>query len=72
MSKLFSEDYSVLTPAYGRDYKSAKAVEADFNTNKDFVLQPQGCYINKEQIEIGTKLEMRYSKLQKVTIITVK
>jgi hypothetical protein len=27
-----------LTPAYGRDYQSAKAVKADWEANKDFVI----------------------------------
>ena len=27
-----------LLPAYGRDYKSAKAVQADWNANKDFII----------------------------------
>tara|TARA_R110000824_G_scaffold177983_2_gene357523 strand:+ start:1825 stop:2064 length:240 start_codon:yes stop_codon:yes gene_type:complete len=31
--------YVTVTPAHGRDYKSAKAAKADFNANKDFILQ---------------------------------
>ena len=27
-----------LTPAYGRDYKSAKAVKADWTAGKDFII----------------------------------
>lgn len=39
-----------LIPAYGRDYKSTKEVQADLDADKDFeavgIGQPQG-YINK-------------------------
>ena len=61
-----------LTPAYGRDYKSKKAVEADFNANLDFVTA-SGQYINKPQIvEMGLKrVEIRYKKLTQLTIINV-
>ena len=30
--------YPTLTPAYGRDYRSAKAVKADFEAGKDFIM----------------------------------
>ena len=33
-----------LTPAYGRDYRSAAAVMIDWKAEKDFVLQPAGSY----------------------------
>jgi hypothetical protein len=31
-----------LTPAYGRDYKSAKAVKADWAADKDFIIADFG------------------------------
>lgn len=44
-----------LTPAYGRDYKSKKAVEADWHAGKDFVINDMshpddGRYTNKEDM----------------------
>ncbi len=54
-----------LTPAYGRDYKSKKEIEADLKANKDFILQPEGQYINYEQLPRGFH-QVRYSKLKKV------
>jgi hypothetical protein len=63
----------VLVPAYGRDYKSMKDLTIDFNAGKDFMMQPQGCYINKEQI-VGMKLktvQVRYSKLTKTNILKI-
>jgi hypothetical protein len=43
-----------VSPAYGRDYKSGKAARADWDANKDFVIQSmsfQGSYVNKGQSE---------------------
>jgi hypothetical protein len=31
-----------VTPAYGREYKSAKAARADWDSGKDFILQAFG------------------------------
>ena len=62
-----------LKPGYGRDYRNMKDVEKDFNAGKDFVTA-SGQLINKEQIkELGLKsVEIRYSKLMKVTVIKLK
>lgn len=62
-----------LTPAYGRDYKSKKAVLADFNDNKDFVAQPQGSYINKQDIENsgGGSVSIRYQRITKQIYVHV-
>ena len=68
-----------LTPAYGRDYKSEKAVEEDFNADKDFVAhsydpKQRGTYTNKNDLkQMGHKqVRIRYSKLSKVMIMEVK
>jgi len=58
------------TPAYGRDYKSAKAVLLDFNSNKDFIIADyfhpsDGRYINAEQMEAGDVLAVRYDGKRK-------
>ncbi len=56
--------YFELQPAYGRDYKSAKDVKADFDNNKDF----QGDYqlgfslVNKEQLPVGSTVLLRYKQ----------
>jgi hypothetical protein len=66
------EQLMTLTPAYGRDYKSAKALLEDFHNEKDFILNtPRGTtYINKPQIESGTIIQFRYSNLRKLTVYT--
>lgn len=64
----------ILTPAYGRDYKSKKEVVADFEANLDFVLNDirspwDGKYINKEQIPPGTRVQIRFSNLRKIALV---
>jgi hypothetical protein len=68
-----------LTPAYGRDYKSKKAVTEDFNNDKDFVAHSYdpkqlGYYTNKQDLkQMGAKqVRIRYSKMQKVMMMEVK
>ena len=65
----------ILTPAYGRDYKSKRAVLDDFNADNDFVLNDinsrwDGCYVNRPQIVSGIEppvrsITFRYDKLRK-------
>lgn len=57
-------------PAHGRDYKSAKAVQEDFDSNKDFMICDMFCadngrYINAAQLAIGDILAVRYSRKTK-------
>ena len=61
---------TTLTPAYGRDYKSVKAVLADFDAGKDFALQPSGRYASKKDLPTGT-YSIRYSNLRKVLLVTL-
>ncbi len=58
----------MLTPAYGRDYKSRRVLLADFNADKDFVCIEWGRldrYINKSQIEKGEYITFRHDKNRK-------
>lgn len=54
--------YIELSPAYGRDYTSAKEVKAAFDAHKDF----KGDYsmgfrlVNKPQIPVGATVLLRY------------
>ena len=64
--------YKTVVPAYGRDYKSAKAAKADWETGKDFILRDftspwDGKAINKQDAEnAGLKVNIRYNKLTKI------
>lgn len=65
-----------LTPAYGRDYKSAKDVKADWDANKDFIIADisspyDGKPINKQDAPPGT-YNIRYKKLTQICQIKVK
>jgi hypothetical protein len=68
-----------LVPAYGRDYKSAKTVRADFDANKDFLVSgmndqgsfaDDGRYANKQDL-IGKYIQIRYNRMQKVVAFKV-
>lgn len=66
-------NYMTLTPAYGRDYKSIKAVKEDWEADKDFVIASygpdEGRYINRAQaLSIPhTTFSVRYAKQTKIT-----
>lgn len=64
------------TPSYGRDYKSAAAVKADFDAGKDFTIndmssKDDGRQINKEDAK-GLTLKIYFAKRTKFTVIEVK
>jgi hypothetical protein len=68
--------YLTLVPAYGRDYKSGKEVQADWDDNKDFQINDMssphdGAYINKQDATSGS-YNIRYKKLTQVKVIKVK
>ena len=62
-----------VTPAYGRDYKSAKAAIVDWQAGNDFVIccfghPGDGRYINKAQADDeGASVRIRYKKLTQIT-----
>lgn len=64
-----------LDPAYGRDYKNAKAVKADWDAGKDFAIvwgHESRRYINLEDAQkTGMRVTIRYAKLTRVTTFTV-
>ena len=62
-----------LIPAYGRDYKTAKAARDDWNANKDFIItcitHPyDGKYCNKQ--DMNESVQIRFHKLTKIVLIT--
>jgi hypothetical protein len=67
-----------LIPAYGRDYKSRKEVEADWNADKDFILRACGHpYDNKPANKSDLAAEtgqvmIRYKGLRQVAIFKTK
>jgi len=65
----------VLSPAYGRDYKSAKEVKAALFSGKDFRIESigpnAGRYCSLRDFPVGQVLNVRYSGLRQVLCITV-
>lgn len=72
MNKI-SSNWLELSPAYGRDYKTKKEVEAAFKEGKDFL----GDYTigfkpcNIHDFAPGVKVNLRYKKNTEVTVFTV-
>tara|TARA_R110000764_G_scaffold36179_1_gene80842 strand:+ start:233 stop:448 length:216 start_codon:yes stop_codon:yes gene_type:complete len=67
-----------LTPAYGRDYKSKKAVLRDWNDGKDFTVSDMfspydGKPTNKQDMERSTETEVliRYKNLTQIAAISL-
>ena len=67
-----------LTPAYGRDYKSKAAVQADWDGNKDFIIADfghpySGKPANKSAlVQETTQVQIRYGQLRKVAVFTTR
>ena len=65
----------VLSPAYGRDYKSAKEVKADLIKGRDFRIESvgpnAGRYCSLRDFPVGQVLNVRYRSLRQVLVITV-
>jgi len=67
-----------LIPAYGRDYKSKKQIQADLEANKDFIIADMsspynGKPVNLEQLQqTGERtINVRYKQLTQVTVFEI-
>ena len=64
--------YIEVIPTYGRDYKSAKDLKADWAAGKDFIIVTfgpnDGRYINKAD-STGLKIIARYRKLTQTVML---
>ena len=66
-----------LVPSYGRDYKSGKAVQADWDAGKDFTIQSYGHPHDGRQINLqdaqttGGTFNIRYKNLTMVKVVKV-
>ena len=66
--------YLVVSPTYGRDYKSVKAVLADWTAGKDFRIESFGPDMGRaisiaEVNPAGLTVQVRYSRLTKSVFI---
>jgi hypothetical protein len=64
---------SPLSPAYGRDYTSKAAAQADLDAGKDFAT-PSGRYVNAADLRAaGVKtVQVRFGNLRKTAVLVVK
>jgi len=64
--------FITVTPAYGRDYSSAKDAKAAWNKNIDFIINSHfhpydGKPINKAQADAdGLKIQLRFNQLKRI------
>ena len=62
---------STLTPAYGREYKSAKEAKADYFAGKDFILNDVSSPYNGKYCScrdfVGQQITLRYHLLSRIT-----
>lgn len=67
-----------VVPAYGRDYKSKKAVLQDWQAGKDFIIQDMSSPYDGKKINIqdaqagGVDVMVRYNKLMSILPIKAK
>ena len=70
---------STLVPAYGRDYRSKKAIQADLKEGRldfricDVASRWDGSYVNGQQLSADgyTSVWVRYSNLRKIAQVTL-
>ena len=67
-------NYLTLLPAYGRDYKTKKAIIEHLNDDRDFLESTSLKPINKQQFkELNiSSFNVRYDQLRKITNINIK
>ena len=65
--------FLTLLPAYGRDYKSKKAIIEDLNNNRDFLESTSLKAINKQQFkELNiSSFNVRYDQQRKIINIKI-
>lgn len=69
---MFTNETPHLTPAYGRDYTSQKAVLADWNAGKDFLYHGRPFNLN-DALSVGIPtVNIRYHGGQKIMVVPVK
>lgn len=71
---MITQNYLTISPAFGRDYKSAKDAKEAFLSGKDFKMESLvagGQYCSVRDFKPGVIVSVRYAKLAKVVNVTV-
>lgn len=69
------KDYTVISPAYGRDYTKKKDAEEAFMAGVDFVMESLGFggkYCSVRDFAPGVKVQIYYANMRKSIIVTTK
>jgi hypothetical protein len=66
--------FFVVSPAYGRDYKTAKEVKASWEAGKDFLHESAlhtggGTYINNADVGPGHSVQIYFKDKTKSTVV---
>lgn len=71
---MITENYTTVSPAYGKDYKSGKDAKADFLAGKDFRMETlcQGSgYCSIRDFAPGVSVQVRFKKMAGVVMVKV-
>ena len=71
---MITQNYTVISPAYGRDYKNKAQAESDFRKGKDFRLESlghNGTYCSIKDFAPRVQVNIRYSEMRKVAVVVV-
>lgn len=76
MPEKITQQYLTLTPAYGRDFKSAREAQQSFMSGQDWQIATvfggnAGRYCSVRDFADGVSVELRYAKQTKSTVIKV-
>lgn len=66
---MITQNYVVVSPAYGKDYKSARDASAAFLSGVDFKVESLGSggtYCSVRDFACGITVNVRYNRLQRV------
>lgn len=67
--------FLTVSPAYGRDYKSARAAKEAWDAGKDFRIESlgrdMGRYVNKDDAPRGARVTIRYNRMTRLTVINI-
>ena len=60
--------YIEVVPAYGRNFKTAKAARENWNSKADWIETTSGKYVTKDEAEsMGLKVILRFDQNRKTT-----
>lgn len=71
---IITDNFTTISPAYGRDYKTAVHAEKDFRDGKDFKMESihhGGMYCSIRDFAPGVKVMVRYNHNKSITQVEV-